>query len=314
MSTSTIDKASLESFHAHLGQSKRILALLGAGLSASSGLPTFRGAGGLWRTHDSISLATPEAFARDPGLVWQFYNYRRHMALKAQPNAAHYALAELARRVPDFQTLSQNVDGLSQRAEHPPKQLQLLHGTLFELKCADRQCSYRMMNFTDPVTPALAIPTDGADPTSNEARNATSASENQNKDLDISDINVQLPSLALHDLPRCPKCDRNLVRPGVVWFGESLPSGVLSNVAKFLNDEADVDLMMVIGTSAQVHPAAGYIDIARSKGARICVVNMDTNDAPASGWSEGDWLFQGDATVIVPELLKPIIGDVSAMM
>jgi len=100
-----------ESFQEHLRKSRRILALLGAGLSASSGLPTFRGAGGLWRDHDAVSLATPEAFDREPGLVWQFYGYRRHMALKARPNKAHYALAELARRKPDFLTLSQNVDG-----------------------------------------------------------------------------------------------------------------------------------------------------------------------------------------------------------
>lgn len=108
---SVVPKEDLESFQAHLNQSTRILALLGAGLSASSGLPTFRGAGGLWRTHDATSLATPEAFNRDPGLVWQFYSYRRHMALKAKPNPAHYALAELARKKPDFVTLSQNVDG-----------------------------------------------------------------------------------------------------------------------------------------------------------------------------------------------------------
>lgn len=101
----------IESFTAHLQSSKRILALLGAGLSASSGLPTFRGAGGLWRTHDATSLATPEAFARDPALVWQFYSYRRHMALKASPNRAHLALAELATKHPGFLALSQNVDG-----------------------------------------------------------------------------------------------------------------------------------------------------------------------------------------------------------
>lgn len=108
---SVVPQKDLESFQAHLNQSTRILALLGAGLSASSGLPTFRGAGGLWRTHDATSLATPQAFEADPGLVWQFYSYRRHMALKAKPNAAHYALAELARKRDGFITLSQNVDG-----------------------------------------------------------------------------------------------------------------------------------------------------------------------------------------------------------
>ena len=106
-----IKPSDLESFQKHLRYSDRVLALCGAGLSAASGLPTFRGAGGLWRSYDAVSLATPEAFARDPSLVWQFYNYRRHMALQAKPNPAHYALAELARRKKGFLTLSQNVDG-----------------------------------------------------------------------------------------------------------------------------------------------------------------------------------------------------------
>ena len=111
ISSSVVPAADLKSFQEHLAKSKRILAVLGAGLSASSGLPTFRGAGGLWRTHDATALATPEAFTHDPGLVWQFYNYRRHMALGVKPNKAHYALAELARRKDDFITVSQNVDG-----------------------------------------------------------------------------------------------------------------------------------------------------------------------------------------------------------
>lgn len=119
MSTLPGPSADPESFRSHLHSSTNILALLGAGLSAASGLPTFRGAGGLWRSHGAISLATPEAFARNPGLVWQFYSYRRHMALKALPNRAHFALAELARKKEGFLTLSQNVDGIlhSQRLE-----------------------------------------------------------------------------------------------------------------------------------------------------------------------------------------------------
>lgn len=244
-SDNALDKAAVDSFHAHLKQSTRVLALLGAGLSASSGLPTFRGAGGLWRTHDSISLATPEAFADDPGLVWQFYNYRRHMALSVQPNPAHYALAELARKMPGFMTLSQNVDGLSQRADHPPEQLQLLHGTLFELKCSNRRCDYRdPNNFTDPVVPALAIPTEGVDPTSNEARkevNDQLQAQAKGKDLDISDASVKIPHLTTADLPHCPKCKTSLLRPGVVWFGEQLPKAVLSNVDKFLNGPSGAD-------------------------------------------------------------------------
>jgi NAD-dependent deacetylase sirtuin 5 len=111
MASSAISGADLRSFTEYLKGCKRILALLGAGISASSGLPTFRGAGGLWRSYDATDLATPEAFEANPDLVWQFYSYRRHMALKANPNRAHHALAELARKNRDFITLTQNVDG-----------------------------------------------------------------------------------------------------------------------------------------------------------------------------------------------------------
>ncbi|KAF2626157.1 NAD-dependent deacetylase sirtuin-5 [Macroventuria anomochaeta] len=297
---SVVPKKDLESFQEHLNKSTRILALLGAGLSASSGLPTFRGAGGLWRTHDATSLATPEAFGRDPGLVWQFYSYRRHMALGVKPNPAHYALAELARKK-NFLTLSQNVDGLSPRARHPADKLKLLHGSLFDVKCSDFFCDYlEKNNYTDPIVPTLAIPTDESDPTTNSALAA--------RELDISDENVAIPELDYDHLPKCPKCKRGLLRPGVVWFNERLPSDVLEDVDTWM-DEDDIDLIMVIGTSAKVYPAAGYVDIARRKGARVAVINMDKGDAPASGLYSRDWFFEGDAAQIVPELLKSVIGE-----
>ncbi|KAF1922402.1 NAD-dependent deacetylase sirtuin-5 [Didymella exigua CBS 183.55] len=299
---SVIPQKDLESFQQHLKKSTRILALLGAGLSASSGLPTFRGAGGLWRTHDATSLATPEAFSRDPGLVWQFYSYRRHMALSVKPNSAHYALAELARRK-NFLALSQNVDGLSPRAKHPAEKLKLLHGSLFDVKCSEFFCDYfEKNNYTDPIVPALAIPTDESDPTTNAALAA--------RELDISDANVAIPELNPDHLPRCPKCKRGLLRPGVVWFNERLPNDVLEDVDDWM-DEDDIDLIMVIGTSAKVYPAAGYVDIARRKGARVAVINMDKSDAPAGGMYSRDWLFEGDAAQIVPKLLKSVIGEVN---
>ncbi|KAK0251930.1 hypothetical protein LTR91_006482 [Friedmanniomyces endolithicus] len=310
-----INAADLASFHEHLKKSARVLALLGAGLSASSGLPTFRGAGGLWRTHDATSIATPEAFNADPSLVWQFYSYRRHAALQAQPNPAHYALAKLARKMPGFQALSQNVDGLSPRVDHPPGQLQLLHGSLFEVRCTDRRgCGYSETNFTDPIVPALAIPTLGIDPSSDEARQAHSdqlQAKRLGNELDISNINVPLPSVKTHDLPICPKCQKHLLRPGVVWFGESLPKQVLDKIDDFV-DAGAIDMIMVIGTSAKVYPAAGYTEVARGRGARVCVVNMDENDRPAGGWKEGDWFFKGDAAVLVPMLLEPVIGQIGS--
>lgn len=103
----------VDAFHRVLQSSRRILILCGAGLSVASGLPTFRGADGYWRHHDATQLATMQAFKTDPGLVWLFYGYRRHMSLKAQPNAAHRALAALAKANPNVLCLSQNVDSMS---------------------------------------------------------------------------------------------------------------------------------------------------------------------------------------------------------
>lgn len=98
------------------------------------------------------------------------------------------------------------------------------------------------------------------------------------------------------------------MRPSVVWFGESLPDSVLNNVDTYL-DEGHIDLIMVIGTGAKVYPAAHYINDARDRGATVCVVNVDSADAPPGGWVTGDFFFQGDAALIVPELLRPLVGE-----
>lgn len=105
------DANMVNGFKQYIKASKSILALLGAGLSASSGLSTFRGAGGLWRRYSAMDLATPEAFDADPSLVWAFYSHRRQSALAAKPNNGHLALAKLARARPEYMALSQNVDG-----------------------------------------------------------------------------------------------------------------------------------------------------------------------------------------------------------
>ncbi|TID20678.1 DHS-like NAD/FAD-binding domain-containing protein [Venturia nashicola] len=321
--SSSIPKADIESFQAYLAKSTKVLALLGAGLSASSGLPTFRGAGGLWRTHTATTLATPEAFEENPGLVWQFYSYRRHMALQAKPNAGHYALAALAKKMGDgLQTLSQNVDGLSPRAGHPRDTLHLLHGSLYDIKCSGFYCNYNETdNYTDPIVPALEIPLDESDSTTDEALKSRGHSRGQEaepsqngdvkpKELDIADESVNIPELSIKDLPHCPVCKTGVLRPGVVWFGELLPSKVMQQVDDFIESN-EIDLIMVIGTSASVYPAAGYVDDARYRGARVAVINTDPNDEPESGMMEGDWFFVGDAAQILPELFKPLIGDVS---
>ncbi|CRG84482.1 hypothetical protein PISL3812_01763 [Talaromyces islandicus] len=314
-----IPAADLQSFREHLHKSTRILALLGAGLSASSGLPTFRGAGGMWRAFDATELATPEAFEKDPGLVWQFYSFRRHMAVNAKPNRAHYALAELAKKNANFVTLSQNVDGLSPRADHPSQQLHLLHGSLFDIKCTSFYCDYSRKNdFTDPIVPSLAIPTEAAHPdpseddkTGEEATKALYGAMNARKEVDIADPNVPIPKLEVKDLPQCPQCG-GLLRPGVVWFGEALPSATIDSVKEWVAESPRIDLILVIGTSSQVYPAAGYVDVAREKGARVAVINMDRSDIPGrgGGLKPGDWFFEGDAGEIVPELLKSVIGEI----
>ncbi|KAI4103881.1 MAG: hypothetical protein LQ345_007309 [Seirophora villosa] len=311
-----------DSFIEHLQKSNRILALCGAGLSASSGLPTFRGAGGIWRNHEATSLATPEAFEADPALVWQFYSYRRHMALNANPNPAHYALAELARKRPKFVTLSQNVDGLSPRANHPESQLHLLHGSLFDVRCTAFHCDYaEKNNFTDPIVPALAIPKESTQPlpsttdtTGAEASQSLldamkGAKSGGGKEVDISDAEIPMPSIPAERLPRCPKCKTGLLRPGVVWFGEALPTKTMDAVDRFV-EEGKIDLMLVIGTSAQVFPAARYVWEARAKGARVAVFNMDEQDGK-KGLTKQDWLFHGDAGILLPQLLETVIGEIS---
>lgn len=282
-------------------------------------MPTFRGAGGLWKNYAATDLATRQAFEKDPGLVWQFYAYRRHQALKAKPNPAHFALAELGRKLQGHDvvssgslTLSQNVDGLSPRADHPSLVLKLLHGNLFDIKCFNESCDYvEFNNFTDPLCPALEVSTVSPLLSSPDDKTGASASNALYSAMDLPPpgTSTYTPNISANDLPKCPSCD-SLLRPGVVWFGESLPQDVLRSVDRWIGASSEIDIMLVIGTTAEVFPAAGYIGEARYKGARIAVVNMDSSRLGAGGNldPENDWLFEGDAGEIVPRLLEPVIG------
>ncbi|KAH9907394.1 DHS-like NAD/FAD-binding domain-containing protein [Xylariomycetidae sp. FL2044] len=347
-----LNPADVADFQEVLRQSKRIVAVLGAGVSASSGLATFRGSNGLWAGQDVMQVATPAGFRHDPGLVWQFYSYRRREAAKAKPNAAHYALAELARRLPGFVTLSQNVDNLSPRAGHPLPQLKQLHGNLFNLRCVDAvNCGYEEHgNLRDHLTPALdpsSAPeaaqlgtVDSAarpkasplllagiarkhatilgdayrdrKPSSEDLTPlrgaATADADGEQQPRKTSDIRLS-SGLTAADLPQCPACRTNILRPAVVWFGEALDPDVAAEAeAHFDEGLGKLDLCLVIGTSSKVWPAAGYAEMARNRGARVAVVNLDATDAAKNVRRGRDWVFVGDAAVLVPELLRPVIG------
>ena len=184
-----------------LDAARSVTVLTGSGISAESGLPTFRGAGGLWRTHRVEELASPHGFARDPRLVWTWYNERRTAHKGVEPSPAHVALARIEERVPDFTLATQNVDSLHVRAGS--RNVLELHGKLREAKCT--RCGARR-----PFDDAF--------------------------DLDALE----------HD------CG-GMWRPDIVWFGEALPQEVLE--AAFAAARR-ADLMLVVGTSGLVHPAA----------------------------------------------------------
>lgn len=232
--------------------------------------------------------------------------------------------------------------GLSQRAQHPPGQLHLLHGSLFDIKCTDFYCKYTREDFTDPIVPALAIPKKSSLKNNEKKEEKVMAQQmdkldddqekkaeedqkvgdekkeckEENKDesdeeIDISDISYHIPNISNEELPQCPDC-KGLLRPGVVWFGEPLPTTTLETVENWMDSEP-IDLMLVIGTSAQVYPAAGYVDEARDQGARVAVINMEPyspKHSRAEPLQDTDWFFEGDASVILPDILKSVIGEI----
>jgi NAD-dependent deacetylase len=212
----------------------RVLVLTGAGVSAESGIPTFRGKDGYWRNLNPAKLATPEAFAKDPGLVWEWYRERRQRIRNAQPNPAHKAIAKLAQHAQEFLLVTQNVDDLHARAGSSKEKMVQIHGDIFVTRCA-------CCEFVDtgrggsPEPPAL----DAIYPSSGRLRS-------------IAPTSVR-PDQEQEDLPKCPECGA-LMRPGVVWFGEQLPWDELRRVENYLED-GPCDFVIVAGTTATF----GYI-------------------------------------------------------
>lgn len=226
-----------------INRAESTIAFSGAGLSAESGVPTFRDAQtGLWAKHDPMRLASPQGFAENPSLVINWYNHRRAKIADAQPNAAHRALA--AR--PDVFNITQNVDDLLHRAG--AIDVVQLHGSIARDRCSNL-CG-------------------------------------REEDVDMgAPLSVRC----------CPDCGASM-RPAVVWFGESLPMDAWGRAEQFCSQ---CDVLIVIGTSAVVYPAAGLISLARSHGATIIVIN--TQRSEASHMAEVELI--GPAGAIVPRLL-----------
>ena len=229
-----------------LREARRVLVLTGAGISAESGVPTFRGPGGLWRQYRPEDLATPEAFARDPVLVWEWYAWRRELIAPLAPNAAHRALAALEERTPELLLATQNVDGLHALAGS--RRLVELHGTIWRLRCLG--CS--------------------------EA---------------TEDRRVPLPTLP----PRCA-CGA-LLRPDVVWFGEALPDAA---IAQAFLAARQAEVVLVVGTSSLVYPAAALPQVARAAGAFVIEVNPE----PTPLTAHADVSLRGTAAATVPAIVE----------
>lgn len=211
-----------------LRQARRVVVFTGAGVSAESGIATFRDAlTGLWSRFDAQALATPDAFQAHPDLVWGWYEWRRAQVLRAAPNAAHHAIAALARHVPELAVITQNVDDLHERAGSRP--VTHLHGSLHAPRCS--RC-----NVPQAFPPAIPQEPDAG------RRIAP---------------------------PACTACGA-LVRPGVVWFGESLPAQAWRDATLAAQQ---CDLLFSIGTSALVYPAAELPRLAIASGATVVQVN-----------------------------------------
>ncbi len=257
----------------------RVLVITGAGVSAESGIPTFRGKDGYWRNLDPAKLATPEAFARDPKLVWEWYRERRQRIRNAQPNAAHGAIAKLAQHADEFLLITQNVDDLHARAGLPMEKMVQIHGDIFVTGCCRCDFSYPGRGGSPEPPGAGAL-----QPESGRLRSIAPTSE---KDV---------------DLPRCPECDV-LMRPGVVWFGEQLPLDELQRVEEYL-DGGTCDPVIVAGTTATF----GYIIDWALRGRRVGgeLVEVNPEETPFSQFATR--LVREPAAIALPRLVETLVG------
>ena len=250
----------------------RVFVITGAGVSAESGIPTFRGKGGYWRNLDPAKLATREAFARDPKLVWEWYRERRQHIRNARPNAAHEAIARLAQNTDEFLLVTQNVDDLHERAGVSPEKMVQIHGDIFVTRCS--RCDFKRHDYEHPPSPRLR---------------RTSEQEHEEEEGDV--------------IPRCAECGA-LMRPGVVWFGEQLPSSELQRVETYLRRGA-CHVVIVAGTTATFGYIVDWALRASRGGGELIEVNPD--ETPLSRFATR--LVREPAAIAMPQIVDQIISS-----
>lgn len=235
-----------------LARSARVAVFTGAGVSRESGIPTFREPEtGLWERYDPMRLATPEAYRADPPFVWSWYEHRFGVVAAARPNAGHHAVAELERLLPHVAVITQNIDGLHQRAGS--SHVIELHGSMHSFRCIEGR--HRGFGWDD-----------------------------------FADQDVKPP--------RCPECG-DCLRPEVVWFGEGLPPDALAAAQQL---SASCEVMLVVGTSGVVYPAAAMPMIAHEAGATV----IDVNPERDSLTQLCDVFLQGPGGEVLPELVGAV--------
>lgn len=233
---------------------ERVVVFSGAGLSADSGVPTFRsGNNGLWAEFSPQDMATPGGWRRNKELVWGWYEWRRSLVLQAQPNAGHRAVARLQQEF-GASVVTQNVDDLHERGG--AEDVLHLHGSIMTARC-----------FACCEPYALTEPT-------------------------------PVPNKHLTP-PRCLRCN-GFVRPGVVWFGERLPEATMRRAAGLIGE---CDLLLVIGTSGVVQPAAGLTRLAPES-----AVIVEINSAPSTGKDPRQLYVPGAAALVMPEIRDVLLA------
>lgn len=235
-----------------LARSRRLVVFTGAGVSKESGIATFREPEtGLWAQYDPMELATHEAYVRRPEFVWSWYEHRFGAVAAASPNPAHTAIAELERLLPQVSVVTQNIDGLHQRAGS--NDVIELHGSMFRFKCLSGEHTGFVLD-------------------------------------DFADQDEKPP--------RCPQCGE-LLRPDVVWFGEALPADAIDRAQALC---ADCDVLLVVGTSGVVYPAAAMPLLAAEAGATVIDVNPERDAIAAAA----ELFLQGPGGEVLPELVVAV--------